>query len=256
VNALSLQALLPSLDPLLIASICGIFIFAGIVKGFLGIGLPAAAMGLLTLIFPPTEAISLLWLPILFSNMFQFGRARNKREIAVTYKWFAAAIFISIFLTSLFINDYPTALLTVAIGVAMVVFSMNLLFGLSLPVGPGRGWQVGVGIVSGVLGGLSSIWSPPVAMYLMARNTPKDMFIGATGFLFLAGCLPLGAGLVISGLITWSVIVKSLLGLLMTLIGFRIGEILRERISQDRFRQVVLVAFLIMGGRLITTGLL
>ena len=255
-NALSLQALLPSLDPLLIASICGIFIFAGIVKGFLGIGLPAAAMGLLTLIIPPTEAISLLWLPILFSNMFQYGRAKNKREIAVTYKWFAAAIFISIFLTSLFINDYPTALLTVAIGIAMVVFSMNLLFGLSLPVGPGRGWQVGVGIVSGVLGGLSSIWSPPVAMYLMARNTPKDMFIGTTGFLFLAGCLPLGVGLVISGLITWSVIVKSLLGLLMTLIGFRIGEILRERISQDRFRQVVLVAFLIMGGRLITTGLL
>ncbi|MEK9856229.1 MAG: sulfite exporter TauE/SafE family protein [Rhodobiaceae bacterium] len=254
-NALSLQALLPSLDPLLIASICGIFVFAGIVKGFLGIGLPAAAMGLLTLIFPPTEAISLLWLPILFSNMFQYGRARNKREIAMTYKWFAAAIFCSIFLTSLFINDYPTALLTVAIGIAMVVFSLNLLFGLSLPVGPGRGWQVGVGIVSGVLGGLSSIWSPPVAMYLMARNTPKDLFIGTTGFLFLAGCLPLGAGLVISGLITWPVIVKSLLGLLMTLIGFRIGEILRERISQDRFRQIVLIAFLIMGGRLIATGL-
>jgi uncharacterized membrane protein YfcA len=256
VNALSLQALLPSLDPQLIASICAIFVFAGIVKGFLGIGLPAAAMGLLTLIISPTEAISLLWLPILFTNIFQYGRARNKREIAMTYKWFAAAIFCSIFLTSLFINDYPTALLTVAIGIAMVVFSLNLLFGLSLPVGPGRGWQVGVGIVSGVLGGLSSIWSPPVAMYLMARNTPKDMFIGTTGFLFLAGCLPLGAGLVISGLITWPVIVKSLLGLLMTLTGFRIGEILRERISQDRFRQIVLVAFLIMGGRLIATGLL
>jgi uncharacterized membrane protein YfcA len=255
VNALSLQALLPSLDPQLIASICAIFVFAGIVKGFLGIGLPAAAMGLLTLIISPTEAISLLWLPILFTNIFQYGRARNKREIAMTYKWFAAAIFCSIFLTSLFINDYPTALLTVAIGIAMVVFSLNLLFGLSLPVGPGRGWQVGVGIVSGVLGGLSSIWSPPVAMYLMARNTPKDMFIGTTGFLFLAGCLPLGAGLVISGLVTWPVIVKSLLGLLMTLTGFRIGEILRERISQDRFRQIVLVAFLIMGGRLIATGL-
>ena len=254
-NTLSLQALLPSLDPQLIASICAIFVFAGIVKGFLGIGLPAAAMGLLTLIISPTEAISLLWLPILFTNIFQYGRAKNKREIAMTYKWFAVAIFCSIFLTSLFINDYPTALLTVAIGIAMVVFSLNLLFGLSLPVGPGRGWQVGVGIVSGVLGGLSSIWSPPVAMYLMARNTPKDMFIGTTGFLFLAGCLPLGAGLVISGLITWPVIAKSLLGLLMTLTGFRIGEILRELISQDRFRQIVLVAFLIMGGRLIATGL-
>ena len=255
-SALSLQALLPSLDPLLIAGLCGIFVFAGIVKGFLGIGLPAAAMGLLTLIISPTEAISLLWLPILFSNLFQFGRARNKREIMVTYRWFAAALFFSIFLTSLFINDYPTALLTVAIGVAMVVFSLNLLFGLSLPVGPGRGWQLGVGVVSGVLGGLSSIWSPPVAMYLMARNAPKDVFIAATGFLFLAGCLPLGAGLFISGLITGPVIVKSLLGLLMTLIGFRIGEIMRERVSQDRFRQIVLLAFLIMGGRLIATGLM
>ncbi|MGB1872580.1 MAG: sulfite exporter TauE/SafE family protein [Candidatus Puniceispirillaceae bacterium] len=255
-NSLSLQALLPTLDPLLIASICAIFVFAGIVKGFLGIGLPAAAMGLLTLIISPTEAISLLWLPILFSNMFQFGRARNKREIMATYKWFAAALLVSIFLTSLFINDYPTALLTVAIGVAMVIFSLNLLFGLTLPVGPGRGWQLGVGVLSGVLGGLSSIWSPPVAMYLMARNTPKDMFIGTTGFLFLAGCLPLGAGLVISGLITGSVIVKSLLGLVMTLTGFRIGEIMRERVSQDRFRQIVLIAFLIMGGRLIATGLL
>lgn len=255
-NSTSLQALLPSLDPLLIASTCGIFVFAGIVKGFLGIGLPAAAMGLLTLIISPTEAISLLWLPILFTNMFQFGRAKNKREIMVTYKWFAVALFFSIFVTSLFIKDYPTALLTIAIGVAMVIFSLNLLFGLSLPVGPGRGWQLGVGVVSGVLGGLSSIWSPPVAMYLMARNTSKDMFIGTTGFLFLAGCLPLGAGLVISGLITWLVIVKSLLGLLMTLTGFRIGEIMREHVSQDRFRRIVLIAFLIMGGRLIATGLL
>lgn len=238
------------------AGICGIFVLAGIVKGFLGIGLPAAAMGLLTLILSPTEAISLLWLPILVTNLFQFGRAGNKQHIIATYKWFAVALFASIFLTSLFINDYPTALLTVAIGIAMVIFSLNLLFGLSIPVGPGRIWQIGVGIVSGILGGLSSIWSPPVAMYLMARNTTKDMFIGTTGFLFLVGCLPLGAGLIISGLITGPVIIKSLLGLIMTLTGFRIGEIMRDRISQDRFRQIVLFAFLIMGGRLIATGLL
>jgi hypothetical protein len=31
---------------------------------------------------------------------------------------------------------------------------------------------------------------------------------------------------------------------------------MRERVSQDRFRQIVLIAFLIMGGRLIAIGLL
>jgi len=255
-NGITLTALLPSLDPVLVAIICGIFLVAGIVKGFLGIGLPAAAMAFLTLIIPPTEAISLLWLPILFTNIFQFGRAPDRRGIMTGYVWFAVPLAASIFITSLFIADYPTALLTVAIGSAMVIFSLNLLFGVTLPIGPGPIWQGAFGVVSGGLGGLSSIWSPPVAMYLIARDTPKERFIGAAGFLFLAGCLPLGVGLVMSGLITWAVIVKSSLGLAATLTGFRIGEILRERVSQERFRQIVLIAFLIMGTRLIATGLL
>ena len=141
-------------------------------------------------------------------------------------------------------------------GSAMVIFSLNLLFGVTVPIGPGPVWQGAFGVVAGVLGGLSSIWSPPVAMYLIARDTPKERFIGAAGFLFLAGCVPLGIGLVMSGLITWVVIIKSSLGLATTLIGFRVGEILRERVSQNRFRQIVLVAFLLMGMRLIAVGLL
>jgi len=254
-NGMTLTALLPSLDPLLVSIICAIFLFAGVVKGFLGIGLPAAAMGLLTLIIPPTEAISLLWLPILFTNIFQYGRAPDRRSIATSYVWFAVPLAVSIFITSLFITDYPTSMLTIAIGAAMVIFSLNLLFGITIPVGPGPVWQGSFGVVAGVLGGLSSIWSPPVAMYLIARNTPKERFIGAAGFLFLAGCFPLGVGLVTSGLITWAVIVKSTLGLAATLAGFRIGEILRDRVSQQRFRRIVLVAFLIMGIRLIAVGL-
>ena len=233
-----------------------IFLLAGTIKGFLGIGLPAAAMGLLTLFIPPTEAIPLLWLSILGTNIMQFAHAPEKREIVTSYFWFAVAIMVSIFLTSMFMADYPTALLTVAIGVAMVIFSLNLLIGFTIPVGPGNGWQVGMGVISGVLGGLSSIWSPAVAMYLVARNTPKERFIGATGFLFLAGCLPLGAGQVIAGLITLPVLLKSAVCLVVVLIGFRLGEVLRHRVSQDQFRKVVLIAFLIMGVRLIATGLL
>jgi len=249
-----LETLLPALDAPTIAVLASVFLFAGIVKGFLGIGLPAAAMGLLTLVLPPTEAIPLLWLPILATNALQFAHAPEKRMIAHRYAWFAAAIVVSIFVTSMFIADYPTALLTVAIGIAMVVFSLNLLLGVKLNIGPGRGWQVGFGLLSGTLGGISSIWSPTVAMYLVARNVSKEHFIGATGFLFLAGCLPLGAGQVIAGILTVPVLLKSILGLGIVLIGFRIGEVLRNRVSQTYFRRAVLIAFLIMGIRLIALG--
>ncbi len=153
---------LPSLDPAIIAAMLGIFLVSGLIKGFLGIGLPTAAMGLLTLVMPPTEAISLLILPILATNSFQFYRSENRVEIAQRYKFFALAIMVSIFITSWHITSFPTAVLTIAIGVAMVVFSANQLFGLSLPIGSGLRWQIGVGILSGILGGLSSIWAPPV----------------------------------------------------------------------------------------------
>ena len=248
--------LLPGLPVHYMPIILIAFLFSGMIKGFLGIGLPAAAMAMLTIFIDPKTAISLMVLPIIFANVMQYFRSEAPRKTAYTYRYFALAIMISIFTTSLFIASYPTSLLTVAIGVAMVVFSINLLFGVTLPISGHLGWQVGVGVFSGILGGLSSIWSPPVAMYLLATNTPKDRFIGATGFLFLSGCIPLGAGLVFTGLLTGPVVVKSLLGLVVVLTGFRVGEIMRDHISQDLFRRMVLFGFLLMGLRLVGTSLL
>ncbi|MGX9354711.1 sulfite exporter TauE/SafE family protein [Roseobacteraceae bacterium S113] len=237
------------------ALIVVIFLGAAIVKGFLGIGLPAASMAFLTLLMPPTEAIPLLWLSILATNSLQFAHAPNKREIMREYWLFALAIMVCIFVTAMFIADYPTALLTVAIGVAMVLFSLNLLLGIKLNIGPGRGWQAVFGVISGTLGGISSIWSPTVAMYLVARDVDKERFIGATGFLFLAGVLPLGAGQVVAGVLTLPMLVKSAFALVVVLIGFRIGEGLRAHVSQAFFRKAVLIAFLLMGLRLIANGL-
>ena len=250
-----LENFLPSTDPMQLALLGGVFLLAGTVKGFLGIGLPAAAMALLTLFLPPTEAIPLLWLPIVATNFLQFQRTPDKARIAREYWLFAVLIAASIFATAMFIASYPTALLTVTIGVAMVVFSLNLLLGIKLNIGPGKVWHLVFGLISGVLGGMSSIWSPPVAMYLVARNVPKEVFIGATGFLFLAGSVPLGLGQVVAGILTVPVLLKSLIGLGVVLVGYQIGEFLRHRVSQRYFRTAVLVAFLLMGLRLIVIGL-
>lgn len=244
-----------TINPSQVAILIAIFLGASIVKGFLGIGLPAASMAFLTLVMPPTEAIPLLWLSIFATNFLQFVRSPNKTETVREYYLFAIAIMVTIFVTAIFIPDYPTALLTVAIGVAMVVFSLNILLGIRLNIGPGRGWHLGFGVLSGALGGISSIWSPPVAMYLVARGVSKDRFIGASGFLFLAGVIPLGAGQVVAGILTFPILLKSVMALAVVLVGFKIGESLRNRVSQDLFRNAILIAFLILGVRLIVVGL-
>jgi len=130
----TIAALVQNFDAMQTAQLVVIFLFAAIVKGFLGIGLPAAAMAFLTLVMPPTEAIPLLWLSILATNSLQFAHAPNKLAIAREYWLFALAIMFSIFIASMYIADYPTGLLTGVIGVAMVLFSLNLLLGIKLKV--------------------------------------------------------------------------------------------------------------------------
>ena len=247
--------ILPSQDLAITFAVMAIFLFAGIIKGFLGIGLPAAAMAFLTLVMDPAIAISLLTLPIIFTNVMQYTRCKNPGPIARKYWIFAFSIVVSIFFTSFFILSYPKALLTTSIGLAMIAFSLTQMFGTKFPISDGYGWHIGVGLFSGILGGLSSIWSPPVAMYLLARNVEKSEFIGATGFLFLAGSLPLALGLALAGVLTADTVLHSLMGLVVVLAGFRIGEALRQFVPQGMFRQIVLWAFLIMGGRLIAVGL-
>src|ERR1700733_8119591 len=47
------------------------FLLAGLVKGFIGLGLPTVAVGLLTLVMKPAQAAALLVVPSLVTNVWQ-----------------------------------------------------------------------------------------------------------------------------------------------------------------------------------------
>ena len=80
---------MPELSLTLLVAVFAVFFVSGIIKGFLGIGLPAAAMAFLTLFIDPRTAISLMVLPIFFTNSLQYLRAPEPRETAREYWLFA-----------------------------------------------------------------------------------------------------------------------------------------------------------------------
>ena len=139
--------------PSILILISATLFIAGIVKGFLGIGLPAAAMGLLTLVLSPTHAVALLAIPILFTNFTQFIKSQHRADSMKTYLPMALTILLSIFITSFFLSRYPTGLLTITIGAAMVIVALNGLIGWKLRLGPSYSIQIGVGLIAGILGG-------------------------------------------------------------------------------------------------------
>ena len=248
--------LLPQYTGWVLAYIFFAFLLAGVVKGFLGMGLPAVLMITLTLFIPPVEAISLILVPMLFTNVYQFFRSRRPLATAKRYAPFAVSTIAAIMLVSINIKSYPEALLLATLGIAMVLYSLNTLFGFPVRIGPHPGWQVLGGIASGVIGGLSAVWSPPVVVYLMGRNADKEEFISAVGYLFMVGSVGLIVALGTISVFTPQVAGQSLVTLAVALIGFGIGEYARGFVSTELFRKCVLVAFLVLGTRLVLVSLL
>ena len=55
----------------MVGFVIGVFALAGMIKGAIGLGLPAVAMGLLTLFISPFQAATLLIVPSMVTNVWQ-----------------------------------------------------------------------------------------------------------------------------------------------------------------------------------------
>ena len=240
--------------PEMLALIAGIFVLAGLVKGTTGIGLPTAAVGMMSQVIDPRQAIALVVFPSLLSNAWQMWRSGRVGEVLLRYWLYIACLMTLIAVVSATLTArVETGTLMIILGCVVMLFSVSSLVWSPpfLPPRFDRAGQAVAGVASGVLGGLTAIWAPAMVTYLMARRVAKDDFVAATGVMIFAGTLPLIGGFWSSGLITGASSGVSLALTLPALLGFAGGEVLRRRLDAERFRTVVLVVFLVMGLNLI-----
>lgn len=244
-------------DPtlLLLASLC--FLLAGTVKGVVGIGLPTAAIGLMTLFIDPRLAISITLIPMIGSNGWQVWRAGDVWATIRRYKIFAVVLMIGVALTTLLTRDAPQHLLMAVLGSSIVVFVLVSL-ARDWPALPDRfdtPAQLVMGGIAGIMGGLTAVWAPPMVMYLTARGVTKDAFVRATGVLIFIGCIPLLSGYAYNGFLPREVALASVLMLVPTIAGFTLGERIRRHLPAATFRKVLLYIFLILGLNLLRRAL-
>lgn len=230
-----------------------VFLIAGTVKGTVGIGLPTVAVGILSQVIPPHTAIALVVFPILISNAWQVIRTRAGFSTLRRYIFLVIPLFITIWLTTFMTAQVSGNLLLGIIGVAILIFSVSSLTGKppKLSDRADRVGQVVTGVSAGILGGLTSIWAPPIVTYLIARRTDNDEFVRAAGLFILIGSIPLVLGFWQTGLLNGETAPLSAIMIIPTLLGFTLGEAIRRRLHPDRFKTVLLWIFLLMGLNLI-----
>lgn len=242
-------------DLLLIA--LAIFFIAGTVKGTVAIGLPTAAIGMLSQFTDPRTAISLVVFPLVATNAWQLLRAGHFRTTLRKYFPFIVSLVFVLGATTIALPYVSTDGLVLTLGAVVVLFAISSLISAPpiLPERFDRLGQMAGGISAGIIGGMTAIWGPPMVIYLLARRTEKDEFVRALGTMLFLGGIPLVLGYWNNGMLSDGKAELSALMVIPSLIGFAIGEQLRKRLHADRFRTAVLVMFLLMGLNLLRRAL-
>jgi len=234
-----------------------VFLLAGTVKGALGIGLPTISISILAQFVDPRIAIALLLVPALISNTWQVYRGgRFLRSVRKLWPY-GLSMSVIMFLSSLFAARASTQALTAGIGIMVVLWTLTSFIGSppKMPAHLDRPVQFFAGAVSGLMGGLTAIWSPPMVIYLLSIRCEKEDFVRFTGFLILCGTIPLSIGYVLNGLLDKQLALASCLMIVPTLLGFTIGESIRKFMSVEQFQKAVLLLFFLMGLNLIWRAL-
>jgi len=104
------------------------------------------------------------------------------------------------------------------------------------------------------MGGIAGIWAPPIVAYLSARRVDKESFVRIVGVLLFVGSTVLALGYWRAGILTAPIATYGLLLVVPAMLGFTLGERLREKLSNAIFRKAVLWLFLLMGLNLIRKG--
>jgi len=248
--------LLSQIDPVTIALIAVAFLFAGISKGVVGFGLPLIAIPMLANVMPVPTAIALTAVPIVASNVFQALRGGHWRAALRRFRALIAGAVIGTLAGAQILTRADQGAISVVVGALLVVFVAMHALPLRPAVAPrAESWlNLPVGLLSGLLGGVASMFGPPFLLYFVALRLPRDAFIGTIALIYLIGVVPLYGTLIGTGVIGPAEAVASALACIPLFIGIRLGGWLRDRVSQPAFQRLLLVALAIIGLNLIRRG--
>jgi hypothetical protein len=226
------------------------FIIAGFVKGVVGFGFPIIALIILTLSIGLLDALAVVVIPTLVTNLWQaFSGKYLLTILGRMWRYFlVAAVFI--WITSDYLNVIDINWLTMLLGTVLFFFALSRLFNFHFTVPPRYESVLAIplGAVNGILTGLTGSFMVPSVLYMQAIGFRGNMLVQAMGIFFSISVFTLAISLGRNDLISAEQAQLSSLALIPSIIGLLIGRWTRQQIDEDRFQQIFLMSVLVLGG--------
>lgn len=248
----SLAATLP-----VVAGVTLAFLAGGLVKGVVSIGLPLVALPLLMLVVDVKSGIALLMVPLIVSNLLQAiegpGTLMLLRRFWPLLLCLAGGTLLG---TALFAALPPSAL-QLTIGPLAILFATASFLHPDLRVPPRTEPWLGplIGLISGVIGGMTTFFGPVLASYVVGLRLGRDVFVKAIAILYVWASTFLLIGGVTHGYAGRDLLLWSCLAMVPVYVGMRIGLRIRRRTDPERFRYLVLGMVWLTGANMVRLGL-
>lgn len=237
--------------------IAGTFLIAGTVKGVIGLGLPSVSLAFLAIAMDLPSAMAILLVPSFVTNVWQSVVGGNARAILRRLWPFLAMATATVWIGAAALTRFNLLLLTGLLGGLLIVYSAVNLFGIRLTI-PRRHerWAGPVlGAANGVLTGMTGSFVVPGVMFLQAIGLPRNMLIQAMGMLFTVSTVALAVALQQASFLTAQSGVISVAAVIPAIAGMILGQRIRERLSEQKFRAAFFVSLFILGSYIIGSSL-
>ncbi|MDX1718325.1 MAG: TSUP family transporter, partial [Anderseniella sp.] len=198
-------------------------LLGGICKGIIGIALPLIGLTVMLLVLEPKLAVAMMVIPIVLTNVqlaFATGLAGASEALSRFWLLIATAM-VSIFAVSLYAARIPADVLLIVLGFVVVAFVLLNVsrWKPSIPPHRERLASLVAGGAAGLVGGATSVYGPPLTMFLIAAGVPKHKWATSVGVVFGLSGVPLIAGYLFNGLMTPQIITVSTLACIPAYIG-------------------------------------
>ena len=235
-------------DPTIIIIIILAVLAGGLVKGTLGFGMPMVALPIIAFIIPPTTAMILLCAPIFLTNFLQI----KFRQGVSSYRFLPMflCLIIGLIIGARLILEIDVKTITQIIAVSIIFAALVNCFGIKIKdINKSHENTITslIGFGSGILGGLSTFYGPPMLAYLVAVDLPKEKFVRTVSTMYFIGSFPLYGSLIYYGFATKEDLIFSLILIIPAFIAQQLGTKIRDKFNQKQFKICILITLIILG---------